>query len=276
MNFKKGVGGDFTCQQYPDYRYSKTGIVSNIKQGEGNCPCSVTKFAYDSSNCAGTLSGESCGGKYERCDKIDNCAEYDANRTQCTKCNAGYNLENGQCVEDAGGECAAKIKSLGSNYYPITSGDQLASNDDPDKYKATDVLVLMNDISVNFAQINSNVEPASKYCSNVPKSKLIGAGAGLGFKPTGNIQISVPVETANSMVLGNTTFNETYKAQQLTISGLGGFSDNVTVTFKKPANIDTLNVLDGTGTITFEDTLTVGNMETYDNDVVFKKGVTYK
>ena len=152
----------------------------------------------------------------------------------------------------------------------------MASNDDPDKYKATDVLVLMNDISVNFASIDSNVEPASKYCSNVPMSKLIGAGEGLAFKPTGNIQISVPVETANSMVLGNTTFNETYKAQQLTISGLGGFSDNVTVTFKKPANIDTLNVLAGTGTITFEDTLTVGNMETYDNDVVFKKGVTYK
>ncbi len=67
LNFKKGVGGNFTCQQYPDYRYSKTGIVSNIKQGEGKCPCSVTKFAYDSSNCAGTLSGESCGGKYEKC-----------------------------------------------------------------------------------------------------------------------------------------------------------------------------------------------------------------
>ena len=275
--FDGGIYGNYTCRRYKAASgANKIEDLGVIQPGEKGCPCSMDRFAQSTSTCNGILAGASCGGKYERCDKIDNCAEYDANRTQCTKCNAGYNLENGQCVEDAGGECAAKIKSLGSNYYPITSGDQLSSNDDPDKYKATDVLVLMNDISVNFAQIDSNVEPASKYCSNVPMSKLIGAGAGLAFKPTGNIQISVPVETANSMVLGNTTFNETYKAQQLTISGLGGFSDNVTVTFKKPANIDTLNVLDGTGTITFEDTLTVGNMETYDNDVVFKKGVTYK
>ena len=98
MNFKKGVGGDFTCQQYPDYRYSKTGIVSNIKQGEGNCPCSVTKFIYNASTCNGILAGASCGGKYERCDKIDNCAEYDANRTQCTKCNSPYILSGGKCV----------------------------------------------------------------------------------------------------------------------------------------------------------------------------------
>ena len=98
MNFKKGVGGDFTCQQYPDYRYSKTGIVSNIKQGEGNCPCSVTKFIHNASTCNGILAGASCGGKYERCDKIDNCAEYDANRTQCTKCNSPYILSGGKCV----------------------------------------------------------------------------------------------------------------------------------------------------------------------------------
>ena len=131
MNFKKGVGGDFTGQQYPDYRYSKTGIVSNIKQGEGNCPCSVTKFIHNASTCNGILAGASCGGKYERCDKIDNCAEYDANRTQCTKCNAGYHLSGGKCIKDCDAGCSGYTLTsapANANYSSCTKKNSNCSN----------------------------------------------------------------------------------------------------------------------------------------------------
>ena len=110
------ISGDYKCQIFTNDRK----LVGNpLEQGEGKCPCSTEKFAHNASTCNGILAGVSCGGKYERCDKIDNCAEYDANRTQCTKCNSGYNLENGLCVE---AECSPYYKnSNGSITIPNTA-----------------------------------------------------------------------------------------------------------------------------------------------------------
>ena len=100
--FDGGIYGNYVCKHIKAASgANKTQDMGVIQPGEKGCPCSMDRFAQNASTCNGILAGASCGGKYEKCETVENCATYDANRTQCTKCNSGYNLENGQCVKTA-------------------------------------------------------------------------------------------------------------------------------------------------------------------------------
>ena len=105
--------------------------------------------------------------------------------------------------------------------------------------------------------------------------KLISTGEGIGFKPKSAIQVSVPVETTNSMILGNVTFTESYNAEMATISDLQDFSSNIKVTFKKPVTVSALNIL-ASDIITFEDTLTSEHIQGGSNYINFNKSVKTK
>ena len=114
--FDGGIYGNYVCKHIKAASgANKTQDMGVIQPGEKGCPCSMDRFAQTASTCNGILTGASCGGKYEKCETVENCATYDANRTQCTKCNSGYNLENGQCVKAA--TCSSSVGSYGCTNY---------------------------------------------------------------------------------------------------------------------------------------------------------------
>lgn len=70
--FQGGIEGDYTCESWTGTGGNNMKKVADIQPGQPGCPCSQSKYKYDSSNCSGTPSGESCGGKYTACEAASN------------------------------------------------------------------------------------------------------------------------------------------------------------------------------------------------------------
>lgn len=70
--FQGGIEGDFTCESWTGTGGNSMKKVADIQPGQPGCPCSQSKYKYDSSNCSGTPTGESCGGKYTACEEKSN------------------------------------------------------------------------------------------------------------------------------------------------------------------------------------------------------------
>lgn len=99
-DFQGGIEGDFTCEKWgPKDSSGRSGVkIADIQPGQPGCPCSQSKYKYNTSNCNGILSGTSCKSNYTACTTIANCATYNAARTACATCASGYTLSGGQCV----------------------------------------------------------------------------------------------------------------------------------------------------------------------------------
>ena len=70
--FQGGIEGDYTCESWTGTGGNNMKKVADIQPGQPGCPCSQSKYKYDSSNCSGTPTGESCGGKYTGCEEKSN------------------------------------------------------------------------------------------------------------------------------------------------------------------------------------------------------------
>ena len=70
--FQGGIEGDYTCESWTGTGGNNMKKVADIQPGQSGCPCSQSKYKYDSSNCSGTPTGESCGGKYTGCEEKSN------------------------------------------------------------------------------------------------------------------------------------------------------------------------------------------------------------
>lgn len=83
--FQGGIEGDYRCESWTGTGGNSSKKVADIQPGQPGCPCSQSKYIYDSSNCSGTPTGESCGGKYTACDA----------KTNAQKClDEGYRLKD--------------------------------------------------------------------------------------------------------------------------------------------------------------------------------------
>ncbi len=70
--FQGGIEGDYKCESWTGTGGNNMKKVADIQPGQPGCPCSQSKYKYDSSNCSGTPTGESCGGKYTGCEAKSN------------------------------------------------------------------------------------------------------------------------------------------------------------------------------------------------------------
>ena len=70
--FQGGIDGDYRCESWTGTGGNSSKKVADIQPGQPGCPCSQSKYIYNSSNCSGTLKGESCGGKYTACEAKSN------------------------------------------------------------------------------------------------------------------------------------------------------------------------------------------------------------
>lgn len=119
--FQGGADGDFTCESWTGTGGNSMKKVADIQPGQPGCPCSESKFQHNSSNCSGILGGASCGGKYESCTTIPNCATYSGNA--CSACSTGYVLSNGTCTQKNNAQ-----KCLDEGYKLKTDWPKTATN----------------------------------------------------------------------------------------------------------------------------------------------------
>ena len=70
--FQGGIEGDYRCESWTGTGGNGSKKVADIQPGQPGCPCSQSKYKYNSSNCSGTPTGESCGGKYTDCEVKSN------------------------------------------------------------------------------------------------------------------------------------------------------------------------------------------------------------
>lgn len=129
--FDGGVSGDFTCENWTGTGGNSMKKLNDIAPGQPGCPCSQSRFKYDSSNCAGgTLSGTSCGGKFETCkvdDTLDGNCKMLSGKANAVFCGGmdPYGTQTPYCYSSSGSSKAAFMHNNGRTCWSCDEGSEV-------------------------------------------------------------------------------------------------------------------------------------------------------
>lgn len=201
-NFDGGIEGNFTCESWTGTGGNGMKKVADIQPGQKGCPCSQSRFTYDADNCTGTLSGASCGGKFETCKAADDnldtmCAEVTMN-PDAKFCGGmdPYGTQKPTCYNSSGSSEYAFMHNNGRTCWSCDEGYTLRCSTSRNPVQYCDAY--KNDVCIEcyMGTLTGGkcVIPAPETCSTRPYSS---AGGGYCCKTTG-----VPENQAASGVGG--------------------------------------------------------------------------